>query len=146
MTAAPSMMSRKSWGGGLAALLLVVCGCAPKGPEIVPISGTALRSGKPVPNIELMFYPASGRPSWGVTDEAGRFSLHYSREQEGALVGRHKVTVRGRQPQSAAEEFAGTITAPPEIGELRAKFGSLDTTPLVIEITKRDADLQVVLD
>ena len=97
-------------------------------------------------NYSLTFYPANGRPSWGVTDEEGRFSLHYTRGREGAVVGKHKVTVRGRQAQSAAEEISGQVKTPPDIAALREKFGNLETTPLSFEITEPRKDLEVALD
>jgi hypothetical protein len=142
------MIRLKSYAGSAALLAVMVClaGCAPDGPEVVEISGVATRGGNPVPNIELTFHPDFGRPSWGVTDEQGRFELHYTRQQDGAVVGRHKVTIRGRQPQSAEEEFSGTITVPPEIAALREKFGSVETTTLVFEISEPKDNLEVSLD
>ena len=136
------------FGRLLAGVLLIAAlqGCTPEGPEVVEIAGVATRGGKPVPNIELTFHPDSGRPSWGTTDEDGRFYLRYDRDQDGAVVGHHKVTVRGRQPQSAAEEFSGKITAPPEIAAIREKFGNVDTTPLGFDIKESNDDLQVPLD
>lgn len=131
-----------------AALALIVClaGCGHDGPKVVEISGVATRGGDPVPNIELTFHPDFGRPSWGVTDDQGRFELHYTRQQDGAVVGRHKVTVRGRQPQSAEEEFSGGFKVPPEIATLREKFGTVETTTLVFEISEPNDNLEVPLD
>lgn len=127
-------------------LLMAVCGCGRGGPTVVPISGTATRGGKPVANVELTFHPDSGRPSWANTDAAGKFRLSYSRDRDGAVQGRHRVTVRGRQPASPEEEFSGTIKHPLEVREIVARYGKLDETPLVIEITGSDNDLQVPLD
>lgn len=127
-------------------LLLAAGGCGSGGPTVVPISGTATRGGKPVANVELTFHPEIGRPSWGNTDAAGKFRLSYSRDRDGAVLGRHRVTVRGRQPASPEEEFSGRIKHPPEVGEIVARYGKVDETPLVIEITGREADLQLPLD
>ena len=138
------------WHQLMAAVALVVlvgpAGCRPSGPKVVPISGIATRGGKPVADIELTFHPDTGRPSWGKTDAAGRFSLDYSRDRDGAVVGRHRVTVRGRQPASPEEEFAGKIQHPPEVREIVARFGDVAKTPLVIEITAARSDLEVRLD
>jgi len=72
-------------------------GRGPGGPTVVPISGTAIRGGPPVAGIELSFHPETGRPSWANTGAAGRLTLSYSRDRDGAVLGRHRVTVRGRE-------------------------------------------------
>jgi hypothetical protein len=93
-----------------------------------------------------MFHPEVGRPSWGFTDDKGHFTLEYTRDQDGALLGKHKVTVRAKPPASAEEEFSGRSSAPPDIAALRQKFGDAATTPLEVEIQKAVSDLEVKLD
>jgi hypothetical protein len=136
------------WAMFSSLLLSVVplAGCGPKGPTIVKVSGVAQRNGQPVPDIELTFHPAVGRPSWGITDAQGRFSLNYDRDFTGAVVGKHKVTVRGRPYATQAEEFSGKVTGPADIGAIREKFGDAEKTPLEFEITKATSDLIVPLD
>lgn len=129
-----------------AALVAPTAGCGSAGPKVVPVAGTATRGGKPVADVELTFHPEKGRPSWANTEADGRFRLDYSRDRDGAVLGRHRVTVRGRQPRSAAEEFAGKIPHPAEVREIVARYGNVETTPLVIEITGPTDDLVVPLD
>lgn len=131
---------------GCVLLALVLGGCSSEGPEVVPVEGVAKLGGRPVPNLELNFFPEEGRPSWGVTDANGRFKLNYTRGQDGARVGKHRVTVRGGPPASAAEEISGRAVESPEVARLREKFATADTTPLVIEITKATKSLEVSLD
>ena len=131
---------------GVCLLLLVTCGCGNDGPTVVTVSGTATRNGEPVPNIELTFLPEVGRPSWSFTDDAGRFSLNYTRDQDGAVLGKHKVTVRAKPPASPEEEFSGKSSAPPFMRELAEKYGSAETTPLEIEILGATENLEVKLD
>jgi hypothetical protein len=131
---------------GCVLLVLVLGGCSPEGPEVVPVEGVATLGGEPVPNLELNFFPEEGRPSWGVTDAKGRFKLNYTRGQDGARVGKHRVTVRGGPPASAAEEISGRAAESPEVALLRQKFATAETTPLVIEITKPTKSLEVSLD
>jgi hypothetical protein len=127
--------------------VLLLAGCGPKGPTIVKVSGVAQRNGQPVPDIELTFHPAVGRPSWGITDAQGRFTLHYDRDfPDGVVVGKHKVTVRGRPYATQAEEFSGKVTGPADIGAIREKFGDPEKTPLEFDITKATSDLVVPLD
>ena len=129
-----------------AILLLLGGGCGPAGPKVVPISGTATRGGQPVAGIELTFHPETGRPSWANTDGEGRFTLSYSRDRNGAVLGRHRVTVRGQQPSSPEEELAGKIKHPPEVRAIVGRYGDVKETPLVIEITRGRSDLVVPLD
>jgi hypothetical protein len=54
--------------------LLASAGCGdPDAPEIARVTGTVTRGGKPVPNLVVNFMPAEGRPSWGITDDRGRY-------------------------------------------------------------------------
>jgi hypothetical protein len=134
-----------------AGLLALTCtlslsGCSHEGPKVVAVSGTATHNGAPIPNVELTFHPAVGRPSWGFTDEAGHFSLNYTRDQDGAVVGKHKVTVRAKPPGSPEEEFSGRSSAPPYMAELREKYGDAADSPLEIDIQEAVSDLEIKLD
>ena len=75
------------------ALILSAAGCGSGGPDMVDVSGTATRNGQPVPNIDIYFQPAEGRPSLGTTDEQGRFKMQYTHDQSGVRVGHHTVYV-----------------------------------------------------
>src|SRR5215213_498869 len=50
-------------------IALVATGCTKNGPKIVAIEGVATHNGAPVPNLMIWFEPASGRPSWGISDK-----------------------------------------------------------------------------
>jgi hypothetical protein len=130
----------------LSVLLAALSGCGDSGPTVVKVAGVATRDGKPVPNVELTFLPEVGRPSWSFTDDAGRFSLNYTRDQDGAVLGKHKVTVRAKPPASPAEEFSGKSSAPPYIQELITKYGSAESTPLEVEISGAVENLEIKLD
>ncbi len=135
----------------IAAALLVVtvplCGCS-RGPHVVPVSGTITRAGKPVARVIVNFLPTEGRPSWGMTDENGKFTLSYTREQDGALVGSHTVwvTYQARDPGEEQGLQDGTVSLPKELTDILQVYGKQDTTPLKIEITKAETDLQIKLD
>ena len=81
-----------------------VCGCGPRGPVVVRVTGTVTHQGKPVPNLVLNFKPEEGRPSWGITDAEGKYFLEYNRDRKGAVVGKHTVWVRFR-PSSPSQEM-----------------------------------------
>lgn len=124
------------------AVVWLTNGCGPSGPTVVPVSGVLTRGGQPVPNLEIFFMPTQGRNSVGHADEQGRFSMQYTADQDGALVGTHKVFVVFNPPQSGAERAA----APAELRPILDKYGTLDKTPLTLEITKRVSDLEIKLD
>ncbi|GAB5407400.1 MAG: carboxypeptidase-like regulatory domain-containing protein [Aureliella sp.] len=74
-------------------VFLAAVGCD-SGPRVVPVQGSVSKGGQPIPNASITFYPAAaGRPSYGVSDEKGAYSLEYSESKQGAIVGEHKVTV-----------------------------------------------------
>ena len=125
-----------------------MAGCGQNGPRVVRISGTVTRGGKPVANLHLNFLPDHGRPSWGVTDEAGRYTLHYDRSQDGAVTGTHTVFVAFR-PRDPGEEMAmqqGKIKMPQDLRAILAKYGKQETTPLKIKITEDGQVVNIPLD
>ena len=94
------------WFGRIAftsvtAVLFVGCGGGdPYG--TVPVSGVATCNGKPVANGVVNFTPMPdqgradgnrGRVALGKTDSEGRFKLTTYKNDDGAIVGRHTVTV-----------------------------------------------------
>lgn len=62
-------------------------------PEMVPVSGTVLYHGKPLEGATVRFMGEEGRPSTGVTDAEGRFRLTAFDQGDGAVLGKHVVTV-----------------------------------------------------
>jgi hypothetical protein len=78
------------------ALLVLSCllGCNHKiDIKIVPVTGVLKHKGKPVAHAHIDFSPEYGHPSSGETDEQGHFKLKYDTLRDGALVGKHIVSV-----------------------------------------------------
>ncbi len=73
----------------------LVTGCGRSDiPELGTVSGVVTLNNEPLPNAIVNFTPlASGRPSTAETDDAGRYSLLYLADVEGAVVGEHSVTI-----------------------------------------------------
>jgi hypothetical protein len=138
---------------GLLPVVVSSAGCRPEGPEVVPVSGVLTRQGKPLPNMQVWFKPAEGRPSWGASDEAGRFTLNYARGQDGARVGKHKVWVKyDPRPLDAAEEMAiqsGRKKGPSQPSDLQAileKYGTEGGSPIEIVVEEPIEDLEIELE
>ena len=126
----------------LLGVLLAAVGCD-SGPKVVKVSGVATFKGQPVPSLRLTFQPDHGRPSWGDTDENGRFTLEYDADNKGALVGRHTVSA-AYQPRTPDEEMSGKV--PPAVRAVTAKYGDTLKSPLKIEITGSTDNLEVKFD
>ena len=80
-------------------IVLMQCGCGQNGPNIFPVSGVVTKDGKPVPSATVTFYPTSGKSSWGLTDDSGKFVLQYDADQPGAVGGEHRVSIVYGGPQ-----------------------------------------------
>jgi hypothetical protein len=114
------------------------------GSKVVSVSGVATRQGAPVPALELNFQPEVGRPSWGITDAQGRFTLEYDAQNKGAERGKHTVSVRVL-PASPEEEM-GTVKADPKRKEIQAKYGDMAKSPMKIEIAEATSKLELKFD
>lgn len=126
------------------AALVFALGCG--GPKVVKVSGTVSAGGKPIPSLTIHFVPETGRPSWGLTDENGRFTLEYDNKLQGALVGTHTVWVQWR-PRSPQEEMNPKLAnRPAESAAIQAKYGTQGKSPLKVEITRAVEDLEIKLD
>jgi hypothetical protein len=125
-----------------------LAGCGSTGPTVVDVTGTATRDGKPVPHLFLNFLPDQGRPSWGMTDERGRFTLSHDEKRNGAVVGTHTVWVQWRPKDPGQEQdlALGKAKRPPELSAILAKYGKQDTTPLRIQISRDTREVEVKLD
>jgi hypothetical protein len=68
-------------------------------PDTGKVTGKVIVDGKPGSGLQVIFNPAQGgRTSSGTTNENGEYTLVYSPETLGALIGQHKVTVSAAEP------------------------------------------------
>ncbi len=168
-----SLVARPICLGFIIVTLSFFAGCGRgDAPDWARVTGTVTRGGKPVGDLIVNFVPDEGRPSWGLTDEQGRYKLYYTKEEDGARIGSHKVFVEFNQAQPAS--FAGdgqvhpnegpdmheTLTepgAPPpsplknnltqdETKTIISKYGNLQTTPLRFEVAKDGQVVDIILD
>lgn len=73
---------------------LIGCGGTSEGPALTRVTGIVKLDGEPLPNASVTFQPLEhGRPSLGVTDANGRYSLLYTLDKSGAVAGRHQVSI-----------------------------------------------------
>jgi len=129
------------------AALVTLAGCGSDAPPIGLVSGTVTHNGKPVPNLTVSFMPENGRPSWGMTNSEGYYSLHWDEDHDGAEVGTHKVSV-AYIPGSQAEEVGRSKVAPatPEDRkEVLKKYG-IETSPLTQQVKPGKQTIDLKLD
>ncbi len=60
---------------------------------LVTVEGVVTLNGLPLPDANVVFRPAKGRPSIGRTDGEGRYQLAFIEGRQGALPGQHKVSI-----------------------------------------------------
>lgn len=132
---------------GLVALQTLT-GCGRGGPEIVEIEGTVTRNGQPLPNVRIYFVPDDGRPSWGVSDDNGKFVLDYDLDYDGAKVGNHTVWIQdesGNVDPTLAMSGAAKPKRNPEMAQILEKYGQ-GKSQLKVEVKKADKNFQLKLD
>jgi hypothetical protein len=129
-------------------IALVALGCTKNGPKIVAIEGVATHNGTPVPNLMIWFEPASGRPSWGISDSKGHFVLDYDPDYDGAVVGSHTVWVLEDPSLNDPTAMMGKAKPkrPPEMQAVLDKYGSKEKSPLKVEVKKADRNFPLKLD
>lgn len=76
-------------------LLVAVVGCGSGDtPDLAPVEGRVTLDGEPLANADVEFQPiGQGAPSYGYTDEDGRYHLQYSTNEYGAIPGDHVVRI-----------------------------------------------------
>ncbi|WP_440591438.1 carboxypeptidase regulatory-like domain-containing protein [Schlesneria sp.] len=77
----------------------VVTGCGKSGPSLTDVKGSIKLDGKPLAGAQVTFHPVSGsRPSYGITDASGNYSLKFTQDRSGSLEGDHLVRISTWSP------------------------------------------------
>ncbi|HTQ40412.1 MAG TPA: hypothetical protein VMJ32_15410 [Pirellulales bacterium] len=105
--------------------LIATMGCGDGRPVRVPVSGHVLIDGKPLAYGYVTFAPKDSRASSGGLDKDGKFVLSCFESGDGAVTGKHRVTVVSHEPIGA------------EILKWHApkKYADFDSSGLTQEIT-----------
>jgi len=100
-------MSSRNWLWLVPALTAVLSGCGGSdGPELADVYGIVTMDGAPLVHASITFIPKDGRPSYGATDESGRYRLKFTEGKNGAVIGDHTVRIstrRGADPDSGVK-------------------------------------------
>jgi hypothetical protein len=100
---------------GLVCCALVLAGCESKPYALAPVAGIVTLDGKPVPGAVVNFQPQAtgesrspGPGSTGRCDAEGRFELKTIRDEPGAVMGVHTVSIYSYSPESPVVADGGT--------------------------------------
>lgn len=144
---------RGKLGGALALGLLALTGCWGKGevkgrPKVYPISGKVVYKGEPVTGADITFIcEEKERSAFGRTDSQGRFKLTTFSPNDGAVEGKHVVTVVKIEqteaiPQPSIDDPAydpeavnRAAAAPPPKSLVPPKYGNAKTSDLFVVVT-----------
>jgi hypothetical protein len=123
------------WGASLV-------GCGADGPELGLVSGRVTLDGQPLADARIEFQPTAsgGSPSYGRTDAQGKFTLHFRRDQPGAMLGEHLVRV-STERQLSSEDPGGPATIPERVP---SRFNS--QTELKRTVEPEDNQFTIELD
>lgn len=101
-------------------LLCLVGGCGRGEMKVAPVGGTVTLDGTPLDQASVLFLPEKGRPSFGVTDDQGRYTLIYSKDERGAEVGPCAVKVTTRMAPAGSDDDNAKL-APEKVPKRYAK-------------------------
>lgn len=137
----------KFWS--LVILAALFTGGCKDGSRTAPVSGQVKLNGKPLPEAHLTFQPKAsgsvnvGVGSVGVTDIDGRYNLKTINGDNGAVVGRHTVSIR----TNAFREVAPASDKDP-VGRPKERIPSRynDNTELEFNVPAEGTDAADFLD
>lgn len=132
---------------------VILTGCGPKGPTIIPVTGTVTLDGNAVAGASVMFKPigeAGGNPAMGETDAQGKFRLTTQLEtpRDGAIEGEHAVSVSGVRMVGAVANADGTSGDTSQAREewfVPKKYAKPETSELKQTVSKGMASVELKL-
>jgi hypothetical protein len=107
-------------------------GCSKRGGmETAPVSGKVAYRGKAVPTGTVMFVPAEGPAATGEIAKDGTYTLTTYKAGDGAVIGKHKVTITALEGMGESLPEQRSPTPPPLIP---AKYLSDTTSGLTADV------------
>jgi hypothetical protein len=111
--------------------LLLLVGCGEQRIKTAPVKGTVTYKGRPVPHGTVMFQPDDGPAATGEIRD-GAYVLKTYRDGDGAVLGKHKVTVISLDDQ-ANRLPEDRSPLPPAIVPLKYSFPDKSGLTAVVE-------------
>ncbi len=111
-------------------------GCGQAGGEKTgSVSGTLTYKNAPLANVVVTFTPEKGRPATGETDAAGKFTLSSFGKNDGAVLGKHKISLTDKPtgiPAMPGTPEAANATA--GVDRFPAKYKTAASSGLEFEV------------
>jgi hypothetical protein len=133
-------------------LALAAAGCGKAKPATAPVTGRVLLDGKPLAGAAIMLEPVSGGvPARGSTGGDGSFTLSTFGRDDGALVGRHRVSVSKFVVEAVAANELGLEAAPAPAGlqpkaSLPARYADAKTSGLEATVEAGGTKVEFALE
>jgi hypothetical protein len=136
--------------------LLLASGCSKTPPKIVPVSGTILLNGQPLPTAEIRFLPTAkgldaNFAAIAVSDATGKFVMNLP-SGPGATIGEQIVTVTdGPIPDSArgmseeAQQAAGNFLAALPNRPIPSPYGLASQSTLRVTVVEGQEEYKLEL-
>jgi hypothetical protein len=123
----------------LMVLALVGCSSGDKDYSVAPVKGTVMVGDKPLTEGTITFFPQttdakakeSGKKGWGKIEPDGTFQLNTYGKLDGAVIGKHKITISLPAPETATFD---------------PKYMTPDTSPLEFEVKAGENKADFKLD
>lgn len=110
------------------AFLVLLTGCGPSGPKVVPVSGTVTYNGQPLADGDIIFAPAApGGLEYSGKIAAGKFSFK-------SEAGNKRVKIMASREEGPVDPQMG---APKRTMYIPAKYSSAEKTELTAEVTEK---------
>lgn len=149
---------RWPWVAAVVAVAAVIpSGCGKSRPPMVQAAGTVTLDGRPLPKVRLEFTPTFAGFSGDLLGmaEAGDDATFRATNGvgEGLCAGTYKVTVHELPPPEEMQEYRADTPARQKAyyaaltnRPIPERYGSLSTTPLVVEIVPGTSDYALALE
>jgi len=146
------MNSFRSYAGVICGVVacLVGSGCRPAGSvPTVPASGRIVYAGKPLAGVDVVFTPTHGRRGFASTDAEGRFTVSTFARHDGAVPGKHVVTLWPSQQigKVVEDSFAARATAKVDEIPFPKRYASTEDSGLIVDLgDKGSRKLELTLE
>jgi hypothetical protein len=107
----PDFSNQRMFIAVLALILAAGCGNKAKTPPLGEVSGVVTLDGTPLKNVDVVFTPDHARPSFGRTDDSGKYSLSFAGKEQGAAIGKHSVSISTPLDHPPAPSYKDPIPA-----------------------------------
>lgn len=116
---------------------MALAGCGTRH-EFGKVEGTVRAGGQALANVVVTFLPEkpgdSATPrSLAQTDAAGRYALRTESQQEGAVIGKHRVVVEDLAILAAPRAADGTVLKRPPV-RFSSSYTDVLRTPLIVVV------------